>query len=59
MPPIPLSWIVRLYYKGPTTVTHVLKSGGNPATISWAPEALQRWTAAMAQVTALTGRQVA
>lgn len=56
-PPIPLSWIVRLYYKGPTTVTGVLRKGGNPATISWAPEALRRWSAAMAKVTALTGKQ--
>lgn len=58
-PPIPLSWIVRLYYKGPSTVTRVLRSGGSPATISWAPEALRRWAAAMAKVSALTGRQVA
>ena len=58
-PPIPLSWVVRLYYKGPATVTKVLRAGGNPATIVWAPEALQRWAAAMAKVTALTRRQVA
>lgn len=58
-PSIPLSWIVRLYYKGPSTVTSVLKKGGNPATISWAPEALHRWAAAMGKVTALTGKQVA
>lgn len=58
-PPIPLSWIVRLYYKGPSTVTGVLRKGGNPGTISWAPEALQRWAAAMGRVTALTGKQTA
>lgn len=58
-PPIPESWIVRLAYKGPTTVLGVLQKGGNPATISWAPEALHRWAAALAKVSALTGRQVA
>jgi soluble lytic murein transglycosylase-like protein len=58
-PPIPLSWIVRLYYKGPATVTSVLKRGGNPATIVWASDALRRWAAAMAKVSALTGQQVA
>jgi soluble lytic murein transglycosylase-like protein len=57
-PPVPPSWIVRLYYKGPKTVLGVLNRGGNPATtISWAPEALRRWAAAMAKVTALTGKQ--
>lgn len=58
-PPIPLSWIVRLYYKGPKTVLGVLDRGGDPKTISWAPEALHRWAAAMGRVTALTGKQVA
>ena len=58
-PPIPLSWIVRLYYKGPATVTKAIRAGESPATISWAPEALRRWAAAMAKVSALTGRQTA
>lgn len=56
-PQIPLSWVVRLYYKGPSTVTKAIRSGTNPATIPWAPEALRRWAAAMAKVTALTGKQ--
>lgn len=53
-PPIPLDWIVRLAYKGPKTVLSVLRQGGNPATISWAPEALQRWQRAMNRVVVLT-----
>lgn len=53
-PPIPLDWILRLYYKGPSTVLAALRQGGNPASISWAPPALKRWAAAMAKVTALT-----
>lgn len=55
-PPIPESWIVRLSYKGPTTVLSALRKGQNPATISWAPEALRRWAAAMQKVGALTGK---
>lgn len=58
-PPIPLSWIVRLYYKGPATVLSALHKGQNPATISWAPEALRHWAAAMERVGALTGKGAA
>lgn len=58
-PPIPLSWIVRLAYKGPATVLSALHKGQNPATISWAPDALRRWAAAMERVGALTGKGVA
>lgn len=54
-PPIPIDWIVRLAYKGPTTVLATLRHGENPVTISWAPAALVRWRNAMARVTALTG----
>lgn len=57
--PIPESWIVRLAYKGPTTVLNALHKGQNPATISWAPEALRRWAAAMEKVGALTGKGAA
>jgi hypothetical protein len=42
-PPIPLDYIVRLAYKGPTPVYGVLQRGGNPAELSWAPEALRNW----------------
>lgn len=43
-PPIPLDYIVRLAYKGPTPVYGVLQRGGNPATaLSWAPDALRNW----------------
>jgi soluble lytic murein transglycosylase-like protein len=59
-PPVPLSWIVRLYYKGPKYVLDVLHRGGNPATaLSWAPEALRRWNAAIERVGALTGKGAA
>lgn len=57
-PPIPLDWIVRLAYKGPATVESVLRKGGNPATISWAPEALRRWSAAMTRILAAEGKAV-
>lgn len=57
-PPIPLDWIVRLAYKGPATVEKVLRSGGNPSTISWAPEALRRWQAAMNRILAAEGKAV-
>lgn len=53
-PPIPLDQIVRLAYKGPTTVEDALRRGQNPANISWAPEALARWRNALARVSALT-----
>jgi hypothetical protein len=56
-PPIPLDQIVRLAYKGPTTVVAALQRGQNPANISWAPEALARWRNAMARVRPLMGVQ--
>lgn len=49
-PPIPLDYIVRLAYKGPTTVYGVLRRGGDPRTISWAPDALRNWQAKMVLV---------
>ncbi len=53
-PPIPLDQIVRLSYKGPSPVLQMLKRGGNPAALSWAPEALANWRREMARVSALT-----
>jgi hypothetical protein len=53
-PPIPLDMIVRLAYKGPAPVTSTLRSGGNPADLSWAPAAINNWRQAMARVTTLT-----
>jgi Transglycosylase SLT domain len=57
--PIPESWVVRLAYKGPTTVLSALQKGQNPADISWAHDALRRWAAAMERVGALTGKGAA
>jgi hypothetical protein len=48
--PIPLDYIVRLAYKGPTTVEGMLRRGENPATLSWAPDALRNWHDKMALV---------
>lgn len=57
-PPIPLDVIVRLAYKGPSTVYAVLRRGENPASISWAPEAISNWQRAMYKVQSLTrGKQ--
>jgi hypothetical protein len=53
-PPIPLDWIVRLAYKGPATVYSALRRGESPANISWAPDALANWRAAMSKVQSLT-----
>lgn len=53
-PPIPLDEITRLAYKGPSTVYAALRAGKNPATISWAPEALANWRRHMARVRSLT-----
>lgn len=53
-PPIPLDEITRLAYKGPSTVYAALRAGKNPATITWAPDALTRWRSRMARVRALT-----
>lgn len=58
-PPIPIDYIVRLAYKGPSTVLAALRKGENPANVSWAPLALQRWGAAMGRVTALTKGRLA
>ena len=54
-PPLPIDWLTRLAYKGPTTIENVLRNGQNPATaVLWAPEALRNWQAAMGRVSALT-----
>lgn len=55
-PPIPLDYVVRLAYKGPETVYGVLRRGGNPATISWAPDALRNWRNKMALVQSAEAR---
>lgn len=57
--PIPESWVVRLAYKGPTTVLSALQKGQNPASLAWAPQALQNWAATMEKVGSLTGRGAA
>ncbi len=49
-PPLPIDYIVRLAYKGPETVYGVLRRGGNPAELSWAPDALRNWQNKMALV---------
>lgn len=48
----PVDEVLRLAYKGPATVIKAIKSGQEPANISWAPEALTRWRSAGARVAA-------
>lgn len=48
----PVDETLRLAYKGPATVIKAIKSGQEPANISWAPEAITRWRAATARVAA-------
>jgi Transglycosylase SLT domain len=55
-PPIPLDYVVRLAYKGPETVKGMLRRGENPATLSWAPEAMHRWHDKMALVRSAEAR---
>jgi len=55
-PPIPLDYVVRLAYKGPETVYSVLRRGGNPASLSWAPDALANWQRKMALVQSAEAR---
>lgn len=55
-PPIPLDYVVRLAYKGPTTVEGMLRRGENPATLPWAPEALRRWQEKMSLVRSAEAR---
>lgn len=42
--------VLRLAYKGPATVVKTIKSGGEPALISWAPDATARWRRALTEV---------
>lgn len=55
-PPIPLDYIVRLAYKLPAPVYGVLQRGGNPANLSWAPDALRNWHDHMAIVRSAEAR---
>jgi hypothetical protein len=48
----PIDVTTRLAYKGPATVEHAIRNGQEPASISWAPEAIRNWQAATKKVAA-------